>query len=512
MYTFLWSFFILSFVGWIGEVAFAAIVEKRFVNRGFLNGPLCPIYGIGAVFMYLLLGSIDGVMLLFLGSMLIGSAVEWIAGFLLEKIFHQKWWDYSNLPYNLNGYICLGFSVFWGMAGLFAVRYLMPTLISLIDLIPLPLGIIILVIFMVVALSDLILTVFSAIGLQKHLQKLDTLSASMKLGSDLIGKAVSDKVLIARDTYDKLELKEKYDEFSDKATSEIQELKDKYQKVLQSLNENRWQTRLIKAFPRASSHLYNDQLHQIQNTLDILSKKSSGLMQKREKLAESAYNLHLEPGEPKPFAHGISFTKLFWVFMIGNVIGFLVETFWCLLSPPHEFQLRVSVVIGPFVLVYGFGAVILTLLLHRFYHKKSFYLFLVSMLTGAYFEYFCSWFQEVIFGSVSWDYTNSTLNLGGRTNLMYSFFWGILGMVWIKDVYPRISLLIEKAPKKIGNIVTIFTVIFMCFDILLSAGAVYRQKQRLQDISATSRVQVFLDKHFDDEFLETRYANMKFLV
>ena len=108
MLTYLWCFFAFSFLGWCAEVVFAALRERRFVNRGFLNGPFCPIYGFGVVLMDFLLRPFGGnLAVLLVGSMLVGSGLEWVVGFLLEKVFHQKWWDYSDQPHNLNGYVCL---------------------------------------------------------------------------------------------------------------------------------------------------------------------------------------------------------------------------------------------------------------------------------------------------------------------------------------------------------------------------------------------------------------------
>ena len=141
LYTYLYCFFIYAFLGWCAEVLYAAAVEKRFVNRGFLNGPVCPIYGVGVALIALLMGPFSGNLLaLFIGSMILGSALEWTAGFLLEKIFRQKWWDYSNEPHNLNGYVCLKFSVLWGFAGAVVVRFIVPSTSRLAHLMPQTLG------------------------------------------------------------------------------------------------------------------------------------------------------------------------------------------------------------------------------------------------------------------------------------------------------------------------------------------------------------------------------------
>ena len=120
MYRFLWIFFIYAFLGWCTEVSYAALVSGRFVNRGFLNGPVCPIYGLGVVLVMACLEPFrDNLLLLFVCSVLLTSLLEWITGFVLEKLFHQRWWDYSNEPFNLGGYVCLRFSIAWGLACVF---------------------------------------------------------------------------------------------------------------------------------------------------------------------------------------------------------------------------------------------------------------------------------------------------------------------------------------------------------------------------------------------------------
>ena len=103
-YTYLWCFFIYAFLGWCGEVLYAAAIERRFVNRGFLSGPVCPIYGLGVVLISYVMRPFGGnLAALMLGSIVLGSALEWLAGYLLEKIFRQKWWDYSDEPLRLWG-------------------------------------------------------------------------------------------------------------------------------------------------------------------------------------------------------------------------------------------------------------------------------------------------------------------------------------------------------------------------------------------------------------------------
>ena len=137
LYDYLELFFIYSFLGWLLETAVAVIHKKRMVNRGFLNGPLCAIYGITAVFMTMFLYELkSSPFFLFLGCMIIATVTEWFAGHLLEHIGHGKWWDYSHKRWNLDGYICLQYSMLWGILGTVAIKFGNTFALSLIHLIP----------------------------------------------------------------------------------------------------------------------------------------------------------------------------------------------------------------------------------------------------------------------------------------------------------------------------------------------------------------------------------------
>lgn len=130
-------------------------------------------------------------------------------------------------------------------------------------------------------------------------------------------------------------------------------------------------------------------------------------------------------GNPNSFAHGLNRYKLFWIFLSGSVIGFVVETLWCYVRLGY-FESRQGLLYGPFTPVYGLGAVLFAVALYRFRHRNSLIVFFLSMVLGGALEYICSFLQEKLLGTVSWEYSNSALNLHGRTNLTYSVFWGVL--------------------------------------------------------------------------------------
>ena len=495
-YTYLWCFFIYAFLGWCGEVLYAAAIEKRFVNRGFLSGPVCPIYGVGVAAIAFLMKPFQGSLAaLIIGSMAVGSALEWLAGWLLEKIFHQKWWDYSDEPHNLNGYICLKFSVLWGFAGAIVVRFVVPATARLTQRIPPTLGWVLLGVLGGLLLADLAVTVAAIIGLNRKLKMLEFVSQRLKEGSDRLGQDLVEQAGAARQ---KAEL----------WRQDAAQLRQKYE---QSLRANQLHRRLLRAFPDLHSLRYNEQLEALQESIHVFRRKSKDAIERRNQAAIAAYEEHLTPGQEKPFAYMLCYEKLFWIFMAGNVVGWALETIYALIMPPHQFELRVSVVYGPFILVYGFGAVVITLFLRKMYHQRDVLIFMASMVLGASFEYLCSLFQQLAFGSVSWEYSDSMLNVGGRTNLMYSVFWGVLGLVWVKDLYPVVSRWLERVPKKLGRWLTAAFTLFMLVDMAVSAGAVYRQYQRMNGVPAENPVQAFFDQTYPDDRLAIIYPHMQFV-
>ena len=131
IYEVLWIFIVYAVIGWCSEVAYAALDTGKFVNRGFLNGPYCPIYGFGISLVIVVLTPLkENLLILYIGSVILTSVIEYITGYLLEKVFHNKWWDYSDKPYNIKGYICLKFSLFWGFACTFIVLVIAGSLLG----------------------------------------------------------------------------------------------------------------------------------------------------------------------------------------------------------------------------------------------------------------------------------------------------------------------------------------------------------------------------------------------
>lgn len=430
-YELLAFFFVYAFFGWVMEIAFAAVYRKKFLNRGFLNGPVCPIYGCSMVFVTVFLESLRGnYFFLLLGCMIVTTILELLTGMLMEKILGRKWWDYSDYKYNLGGYVCPQFSLVWGTCAVVVMTFVQPLLTKLVRLLPGTVFRILLLAAFALLVCDFIVTIGAICKFRRQSRRMQGLAEGMNRISGRMGRAIFEVI----------------------------------------------QRRMTKAFP----------------------------------------NLNEEGGLTKPavreksevFAAGCCFHKLIWLFAIGAFLGDLVETVFCRFSMGYWMS-RSSVVYGPFSIVWGLAIALLTLVLDRYKDRDDRYILIFGTVIGGAYEYICSVFTELVFGTVFWDYSDIPFNLGGRINLLYSFFWGIAALIWLKLVYPFLSGLIEKVPREAGTILTYMFIVFMAVNMAVSAAALARYSERNASVAAEGAVERFLDDHFPDERMERIYPNAK---
>lgn len=246
MYTIyqLLSFFIIyACFGWCLEVVYQTVEHGIFINRGFLNGPYCPIYGFGVIIVVGCLNTIkENIFVLYIGSVILTSLLEFLTGFVLEKIFHQKWWDYTDEHFNIMGYVCLKFSLLWGIACLIVVRLIHPMIEKFVDSIPHTLGVILLIVIFTGFVSDIIMTVLGIMNIKKRLTLLENISAEMKKISDYSGEKLYTAVT---------EIRERNDEFSEKAEAkraQLEELKSRYREAFEKKGFTG--RRIENAFPK----------------------------------------------------------------------------------------------------------------------------------------------------------------------------------------------------------------------------------------------------------------------
>lgn len=203
-----------------------------------------------------------------------------------------------------------------------------------------------------------------------------------------------------------------------------------------------------------------------------------------------------------------SFFQYVWIFIAGCYGGFLVETVWCLVKNGY-IESRKSLVLGHLSIAYGMGAVLLTLLLVHFQHAKMWKIFLVAFVSGTVTEYICSLGQEICFGSVAWDYSNLPLNINGRVCLLYSLFWGVLGVVWVKAVIPLLKKIFSSVKLPFEKVIVSVFILFFVFDCVLSVSAAARMNERAQGVPASNKIEQFLDTHYPDDKMNKIYANSK---
>ncbi len=278
LYNAAWYFMIYSAVGWGAEVSYAAVCHGRFVNRGFLCGPVCPIYGIGAILIILCLAPIaDRLIPLFLASVALTSVLELVTGFVLEKYFHTKWWDYSEFPMNIGGYVCPKFSLLWGLACVLLVRVLHPIISSIVERAPHGAGTVVLSIFLIVLSADVIVTLVSLSSLRSYFRGIEDTQRIMRVVSDRLGSTISDETveLMSKNSGILRRLGATYEAAGERLTVKRDELMNAIDYIYRSIDRNGIvYRRIMSAFPAIA---------------DRYRKAQSAL---REKLSSSRASLH----------------------------------------------------------------------------------------------------------------------------------------------------------------------------------------------------------------------------
>ena len=204
-------------------------------------------------------------------------------------------------------------------------------------------------------------------------------------------------------------------------------------------------------------------------------------------------------------------TKLlyyFWQFVIGSILGFLIETMWCIWKY-KKYESRKGLVYGPFIPIYGIFALFFSMLIDFLNIHSDFQIFILGFLLSSVVEYVASFIQEKVFYSKSWDYRDFPFNLNGRVNLLYSILFGLITIVWYKTFFSMPNIFLEFHP-----FVYLGSVLFMAFliyDVFISFCAFLRYCQRNSNHLSHHRFWKYFDRKYPDEMIKNIYANAKFV-
>lgn len=459
-------FIVYSVIGWVCEIVYCSVIEKKFVNRGFLMGPLCPVYGFGAILVIFLLKPFSGnIFYLFTMAVVVTSTLEYVTGWALETIFRTKWWDYSQFRFNIHGRVCLLNSLLFGAMGVIGVRFLHPAVTYALGFIPGNSVDAIALALAAVLCVDIAITLRALVDLRHKLSALASFLESVKESIDV------------REWFNELDLSGSLERLREKANIDSSGAVHKMAALFEGLIRSPiGVSRLLSAFPT------------LRKAIAPRAEAASG---ETQPMRRSAY-------------------EYLWVFLLASFIGVVFETIWCV-ATTGTLQSRSGLLYGMLNPVYGGGAVLMTALLSRLEKKRDLLIFFGGMAIGAGFEYLCSLGQELAFGSISWEYSHTQLNLHGRTNLMFALIWGALGLLWIREMLPVILALVGKIPARAGRAVAIVFAVLLFANCAVSAMAVHRWSDRKRGASPANRIEEVIDAQYPDDFMARIYPNMTFV-
>ncbi len=349
LYEMFHMFIFWSFIGWGVEVCYMTLETGEYQNRGFLNMPICPIYGFGVIMVTVFFRPVAHTIIpLFFATSLLCTTFELLVGLGMEKLFQTRWWDYSHERFNYRGYICLKVSILWGVGCTTVVRFVQPMVEAVIDKMPVHLGFALILLWSALIVIDIVASVSAVNKLNFHLKQLDEISKVMLLSAEKIGGNFSQGTQVIKEKYDDLvektdattqaikektdattqAIKEKYDSFVEKNDARTQafkakyeqlvstkegesrfaEIKAKYGKIVDSADfkvsewrekydkvlnfRDRSVVRLIKAFPQMTSTRYSEAMDAVKRRVKAMYGKARIEEQfreaEREKNADSS--------------------------------------------------------------------------------------------------------------------------------------------------------------------------------------------------------------------------------
>ena len=270
---------------------------------------------------------------------------------------------------------------------------------------------------------------------------------------------------------------------------------------------------MAESYKRASHNITKvfKQMYFISDEFNTRVKDWKRQCKKRRFIKTAPANAYIDKTEMmmKHFAQGLNIYKLALIFFFASFFGVIVETLWALVMS-GKLVSRASLVYGPFNLLYGMGGVLLTVFLYKYRNRGDWLSFLGGMFIGSVLEYSWTLVQEMVFGTRSWDYSDLPFNVDGRICLLYSVAWGFLGVLWMKNIYPRMAKIVLKIPNEFGKIITVILTLFLVYNATITSIAIIRWSQRVEGGDNPNAFEKFIDQQFPDVRMRNIFPEMEF--
>lgn len=489
-------FALYSFYGWICETLYCSFYEKRYVSRGFLSGPYCPIYGTGALAMLAVaLPLAFDPVLVFLTTVVVASVLECFTSWVFETLFQLRLWDYSNQKWNIKGRVCLLNAVLFGLLGLAAVYLVHPPTAKFVAALKPEVQSLLGSLLVVVLGLDFLNSVAAVSGLGERLRELHELLREIGVyqrqhgwldNKDLSGSLGRLREICREDAGNP--------RAGDILTrlDALLEVRDRGYRLVSNYPTLKPRQELAAEF----SELRRVWLAGADG---IFSGSENG-MRKTERLI-SRFKAGVRKAEV---------CELIWVFIAGSVLGYFGRAALHLLKTGELGSVQ-SLLYGPFVLMYGIGAVLAVVMSGGRPPRKGGLVFVVCALLGGLLEFVVYRLDGKILGMHFWGYGEDPLSWES-TGIFSMLIWGCLGKLLIERVRPGIVGWLKRLSRRQKRVLTTILVVFLATDAFVSVSAVSRWSDRHRGLPAENGWQRYLDGRWPDEKLGKIYPGARFVV
>ena len=492
-------FTLYSFAGWVCETIYCSLYERRYVRRGFLAGPYCPIYGFGAmVVLHISQPVSHNPLLVFLVTLLVASALEYATGGFFEHVFQLRLWDYSDHRFNIKGRVCLLNALLFGVLGLIAVYLVHPIAGRIVTAIPPAVQDLLGSLLFVLLLVDFLRSVAAVSDLNARLGELRSGVQELRTLQRKYAWFDRDDLAASIERLTELCANDPGNETSALILSRLN-------KLTQLRGES---ARFVRNYPTMKTLAFMEELNALRSRLDDRREAFTANTQGRIAKIEAAAATAREKLRRNRTATELK--TLAWTFVAGSIAGY----FLCTLAGSIASGKLVSgqsVLYGPFTLLYGLVAVLARLLVEPLADGNDRRLFLGSCVMGSVAQYANRWLMEKTIGVVLSGYGFGPGLSGGRLSLFDILAWGVFGVVTVRYIAPWASNLLGKLPERQGAVLSFAMVFLLVCNVFLSAGVFIRWSERQDAIPPRGAFQSYLDARYPDETLDKVFPNAYFV-